>query len=245
VRPDRREAKDASPLKVKEVFVKPTAKDGSFLKAKDGSLLKERRYVVCYNGDQARKDRRDREAIVAALRETLKKGDKALVGNKGYRKFLKPPESGFEIDEKKMKSEARLDGKWVLKTNNTTMSSADIALTYKQLWMVESIFRSIKSLLATRPVYHKMDETIRGHVFCSFLALVLMKELQKRMLAREWNAEWAHVINDLNALTETDVEASDGKRFVIRSEVTGWTGKCFQAAGVALPPTLQLVEGRK
>ena len=102
-----------------------------------------------------------------------------------------------------MRSERRLDGKWVRKTNNKTMSSADVALTYKQLWMVESIFHSVKSLLATRPVFHKQDETIRGHVFCSFLALVLMKELQKRMLAREWEAEWAHVISDLDDLTET------------------------------------------
>lgn len=236
VQPERKKAKDASPLKVKEVFVKRKAKDG---------VITEHRYVVCYNADQARKDRKDREAIVAALREALKKGDKALVGNKGYRKFLKPPQSGFEINEEKMRSEKRLDGKWVLKTNNTTMSSAEVARTYKQLWMVESIFRSVKSLLATRPVYHKLDETIRGHVFCSFLALVLMKELQKRMLARDWEAEWAHVISDLDDLTETQVEASDGKNFIIRSEVTGWTGKCFQAAGVALPPTLQLVVGSR
>jgi transposase len=236
VQPERKKAKDPSPLKVKEVFVKVKAKGGA---------IKERRYVVCYNADQARKDRKDREAIVAALREALKKGDKALVGNKGYRKFLKPPQSGFEINEEKMLSEARLDGKWVLKTNNTTMSSAEVALTYKQLWMVESIFRSVKSVLATRPVFHQRDETIRGHVFCSFLALVLMKELQTRMLAREWEAEWAHVISDLDDLTETQFKASDGKRFIIRSEVTGWTGKCFQAAGVALPATLQLAEGRR
>jgi transposase len=37
--------------------------------------------------------------------------------------------------------------------------------------MVEAWFRSTKSLLQTRPIYHKCDETIRGHVFCSFLAL--------------------------------------------------------------------------
>ena len=236
VQPERKKAKDPSPLKVKEVVVKEKMKDG---------VIKERRYVVCYNADQARKDRKDRkdrEAIVAALREALKKGDKALVGNKGYRKFLKPPQSGFEINEEKMRSEKRLDRKWVLKTNNTTMSSAQVALTYKPLWRAESIFRSVKSHLATRPVFHQRDETIRGHVFCSFLALVLMKELQKRMLAREWEAEWAHVIGDHDALTETSVKASDGKRFIIRSEVKGWTGRCFQAAGVALAPTLQLVE---
>ena len=63
---------------------------------------------------------------------------------------------------------------WVLRTN-TAFAAADVALKYKQLWMVESIFRSAKSLLETRPIYHKVDDTIRGHVFCSFLALVLAK----------------------------------------------------------------------
>jgi transposase len=233
VTPERQKAKDPSPLKVKEVLVKEKAKDGT---------ITERRYVVCYNPDQARKDREDREKIVAALREALNKGEKSLVGNKGFRKFLKTPTEKFEIDEEKMQAEARLDGKWVLKTNNRTLPTADVALTYKQLWMVEAIFRSVKSLLATRPVFHKANETIRGHVFCSFLSLILMKELQERMLAREWDAEWAHVVRDLDDISETQVRATDGKQFILRSEANGWSGKCFQAVGVALPPTLRLVE---
>ena len=72
------------------------------------------------------------------------------------------------------------DGKWVLRTN-TTLPAAEVALKYKQLWMVEHLFRSAKSLLETRPVFHKYDRTIRGHVFCSFLALVLRRALQDRL----------------------------------------------------------------
>ncbi|MFO7695900.1 MAG: hypothetical protein R6X16_01910 [Anaerolineae bacterium] len=53
-------------------------------------------------------------------------------------------------------------------------------------------------------------------------------------------AEWAEVLRDLDALTETEVAASDGKRFVIRSESRGWCGKTYQAAGVAMAPTLRL-----
>ena len=86
----------------------------------------------------------------------------------------------FRIDEAKIAEDARYDGKWVLRTN-TELDSAEVALQYKQLWMVEHWFRSCKSLLQTRPIFHRCDETIRGHVFCSFLALVLRQELQSRL----------------------------------------------------------------
>ena len=86
-------------------------------------LVEDRRYIVCRHEDQAKKDAADREAIIAALREQLKQGDKSLVGNRGYRKYLKGDGSRFEIDEAKRKAEARYDGKWVLRTN-TRLSAA-------------------------------------------------------------------------------------------------------------------------
>lgn len=224
VRPERQRAKDPSPLKVKEVWIE------------------DRRYVVCLNEQQARKDGHDREQIVAQLREKLRSGDKALVGNKGFRKYLEPSGSHFKINQQKISSEARYDGKWVLRTSSD-LPAADIALTYKSLWMVEQLFRSLKSVLETRPIYHKTDETIRGHVFCSFLALVMMCDLQDRMAVRGWSdAEWADVLRDLDTLTETEVTADDGKRFMIRSESKGWCGKAYQAAGVAMSPTIQARE---
>ena len=222
VHPPRVKSDDPSPLKVKEVWVD------------------ERRYVVCLNEDEARKDAADREAIVAALREQLRSGDKSLVGNKGYRRYLSGSDSPhFRIDEAKIAEDARSDGKWVLRTN-TELDSAEVALQYKRLWMVEHWFRSCKSLLQTRPIYHKCDETIRGHVFCSFLALVLRQELQARLEERGHELEWADVIQDLDRLQMVEVE-QDGKRFLLRTEAQGTCGKVFQAVGVALPPTVQQV----
>jgi transposase len=168
----------------------------------------------------------------------LKQGAKSLVGNKGYRKFLKS--KGFEIDRGKIAEEARYDGKWVLRTN-LKLDAAQVALQYKQLWTIERLFRCAKSLVKTRPVFHKCDETIRGHVFCSFLALVLMKELQDRLEAKGYSLEWADVIRDLDRLEEIDIE-QDGKRFVLRTHTSGTCGKVFQAAGVGLPPTLRQIE---
>jgi len=224
VHPAKENSKDPSPLKVKEVWVE------------DG------RYVVCQNEAQARKDAVDRENILLGLEQQLKRGDKSLVGNKGYRKYLKAAGDGFSIDHDKAKQEAKFDGKWVLRTNIDNMKAENIALTYKQLWMVESLFRDMKSLLDTRPIYHKCAETIRGHVFCSFLALLLMRELQEKMDDRGWmDAEWNDVIRDLDALVETKIQTKTGERFIIRGALKGWCGKTFQAAGVAIPPTLQPV----
>ena len=220
VHPKSADRNDPSPLQVKEVWVEDA-----------------RRYVVCLNEDQATKDRHDREAVVASLRDALSKGDKSLVGNKGYRKYLQGGGKQFAVDEDKIKEEARYDGKWVL-TTNMDISPTEVALKYKQLWMVEDVFRSMKSLLDTRPIYHKCDETIRGHVFCSFLALLLRKELEDRLARREWKLEWADIIRDLDNLVEMEVSIS-GKGYVFRGQTPGVAGKVFQACGVALPPTLR------
>lgn len=103
---------------------------------------------------------------------------------------------------------------------------------------MEQLFRDIKSLLATRGVFHQRDETIRGHVFCSFLALVLRKELNRRLEVTGLNFEWADIKQDLKSLQETVIE-ENAKRLAIRSQCKGTCGKVFQAVGVVLPPTIR------
>lgn len=219
VYPDGQATKDPSPLKVKEVWVE------------------DRRYIVCLNPRQARKDAADREAILASLEQQLRQGAKKLVGNKGYQRYLKMAKDSVSIDYLKAEKEARFDGKWVLRTN-TKLSAEKVALKYKELWQVEQVFRDAKSLLQTRPVYHHRDDTIRGHVFCSFLALVLKKELYRRLEAHQEVFEWAHIQQDLSALQETIIEEG-GARLAVRSQCQRTCGKVFQAVGVAMPPTIR------
>jgi hypothetical protein len=214
-------SKDPSPRAVKEVTV------GSH------------RYVMCLNVDQAKKDHADRQAIVEHLRSALKRGDKSLVGNKGYRKYLKTsaPSRRFQIDEDKIKAQEKYDGLWVLQTD-LDLPAKEIALRYKELWMVEQIFRTMKSILENRPIYPKADATIRGHVFCSFLALVLLKELQARMEQRGRVCEWDRLKADLDNLQEVTVQAA-GQPFVIRTQTRGAAGQAIQAAGVAVGPVVR------
>jgi transposase len=221
VYPERRKRRDPAPLKVKEVW------------------WDRQRYIVCLNPAQARKDAADREALIESLEQALKRGARSLVGNQGYRKYLKVKKDSVTIDFKKVKAEERFDGKWVLQTN-TRLPSAEVALRYKELWQVEQIFRKVKSLLETRPIYHQRDDTIAGHVFCSFLALVLLKELEHSLIQAGHDFEWEVVKQDLKALQEVVIE-ENGKTFVLRTASKGLCGKVFQAVGVAMPPTIRVV----
>ena len=108
----------------------------------------------------------------------------------------------------------------------------------KVLWQVEKVFRDIKSLLNTCSFFLKRDATIRGHVFCNFLALVLRKELDQRLSQAGHRFEWAAIKQDLTTLQLVAIE-EEGRRLCIRSLSKGVCGKVFQAVGVAMPPTIQ------
>jgi len=222
VYPESTDRTKPAPLKVKEV------------------IQNGKRYIVCVNQRQARKDAADRQAIIESLEDQLKKGAKSLVGNKGYRRYLKVEKNSARIDTDKVEAEARFDGKWVL-TTDTDLSAEAVALKYKELWQVERVFRDMKSMLETRPVYHQKDANIAGHVFCSFLALVLRKELEQRLASAGHRFEWSDIKQDLRALKQIEINEGDAK-FVVRSQCKGHCGKIFQAVKVALPPTIQEVK---
>jgi len=201
--------------------------------------LAGRRYIVCRNREEMKKDAAARAAILTALERQLKKGDKSLVGNKGYRRFLAQGEDHFAIDRAKAEEDAKFDGVFVLRTN-ADLTPLEAMLCYKRLWMVERAFRTSKSLFATRPIFHKLDETIRGHVSCSFLALVLKKELEDRIANLGHAISLPDILADLDSLTETAVE-QDGKGFLLRSAPRPAASLALRAAGVALPPTVRQI----
>ena len=103
---------------------------------------------------------------------------------------------------------------------------------------MEQVFRDIKSVLETRPIFHQRDETIRGHVFCSFLALVLKKELDRRLEMAGHCFEWSDIKQDLKSLQEVTID-DQGRSLAIRTDCQGTCSKVFQAVSVAIPPTIR------
>ncbi len=198
-----------------------------------------RRYIVCRNEAEAEKDAADRRAIVQALDQQLRRGDKALVGNSAYRRYLRTTtdQRAFEIDPGKLADEARYDGVFVLRTN-ARLTPLQAVLRYRDLILVEQLFRSAKALMRTRPIYHSSDAAIRGHVFCSFLALILRKELDERCRKVGLRPEWGDVLRDLDRLQQATIE-QDGKTWTVRTRADGCAAALLQVAGIAPPPRIQ------
>ncbi|HEY8682002.1 MAG TPA: IS1634 family transposase, partial [Rhodanobacter sp.] len=198
-----------------------------------------RRYVVCRNEEEARKDAETRTALIASLERKLAQGDKALVANAGYRRFLSAPAGhGFAIDPDKVTADAQFDGVFVLRTN-MKLSALAVVLRYRNLLAVEQSFLAAKTLLATRPVFHRTDAAIRGHIGCTFLALLLRKELLDRLVAHRGPIlEWQHIIDDLLDLSIVEVE-QDGRRAILRTAPRPSIDPICRAIGLTLPPIFQ------
>ena len=198
-----------------------------------------RRYVVCRNEAEAEKDRRDRQAIVAALQDALRRGEKALIGNTAYRRYLRKSSAArgervFEIDAGKLAEEARFDGIFVLRTN-ADVTPLQAVLRYRELLQVEQLFRQSKAVFDTRPIFHSSDAAIRGHVFCTFLALLLQKRLNDLASAAGRKVEWRTLLRELDQLSQARMRSSD-KDWLIRTDATPDVAAIFRQAHIALPP---------
>jgi len=208
---ERLRPSDLSPLKVKNV------------------QLCDVRYVVCLNEEEALAQAQNRTAILESLRTKLKQGGKQLIGNKGYRRYLKKQKGLFEIDEKKVSDEQKYDGKYVLRTT-LDIPADQVALRYKDLYRIERVMRQLKSILETRPIYHQKAGNIRGHVFCSFLALKLLKALEFKLNENGLGLSLDRLLSELNEVYTSEVKVGS-KCFTIRSQVEPAASEAIRAVG--------------
>ena len=225
----------------KEVREDVLARPGRYQGVRENLNVKEvfvdsRRYIICVNPEEAEKDKVDREAILATLNERLRtNGPKALISNKGYKRFLKIEKDAVKIDRKKVEDDARFDGKFVLRTN-TELSAGEVAQAYKSLWQVERAFRELKSTLDIRPVFHHNDDMVIGHVMGAFLALRLEIHLMKCLDDAGEKVPWHNLMHDLNDLHMIKVTC-EGKDYLLRTDLVGHAYKAFRAVGVR-PPSM-------
>jgi hypothetical protein len=228
--------------KQKEVSAEVLSRAGRYQKVADNLEVKEvlvgqRRYVVCRNPIEAAKDQAAREAILAKLQQTLsEKGPKAVIGNRGYARFVRVAKGSISINQDAVDADARMDGKFVL-TTNTNMPTAEVATTYKSLWRVERTFREQKSTLEVRPIYHHRDDTSIGHIVASFLALRLEVDLGRRLDEREVPIPWPDLITDLKKIHAVLIEL-EGTRYRLRTAMQGASLHAFHASGARIPASV-------
>ena len=229
----------------KEIGTEVLGRGGRYQDVAENLKVKEvrvddRRYVICLNEEEARKDEAARSAILDHLREKLAGGAMSLVGNKGYARYLRVTKNAVHIDEDKVAAESRYDGKYVLRTN-TDLPAAEVAQTYKSLWRVERAFRETKSTLEVRPIFHHRDDTSIGHIVAGFLALRLEVDLQRRLDKRGIEVSWPTLMRDLSQVQAVHLQTG-GRSYLLRTDFQGAANQAFQAAGVRPPSAVTICE---
>ena len=160
-------------------------------------------------------------------------------GNSAYRRYLRKTGEHkntpiFEIDLGKLAEEARFDGIFVLRTN-AKITPLQAILRYRDLLKVENLFLRTKAVMRTRPIFHSSDAAIRGHVFCSFLALVMQKYLEDLSCQAGVVPEWKSLLRDLDRLQQVRIRHR-GNDWVVRTDVAKPIADLFRHAHIAMPP---------
>jgi Transposase DDE domain len=160
------------------------------LRVKEVRISDHERFVICYNPEQADRDAAVRTRLLAQLQETIAGTDKlsatkraelrgVLSTKPGLHRYLRVTPGGLlRIDQRAVKAEQGLDGKYLLRSSDPHLSAEDIALGYKQLLQVERGWRDMKQVIDLRPVYHRKEERIRAHVLLCWLALLLTRTIE-------------------------------------------------------------------
>jgi len=226
----------AGNLRVKEVTVAPGGQgDGD-----DGA--RAQRFVVCHNPGQADRDAAVRTQLVKHL-ETLIVGSDSwpdrrrdeLVGSlktkPGLRRYLRRTGGGLlRVDAAAIKREAHLDGKWLLRTSDTTLTPDDLAAAYKQLLQVERGWRDMKGALGLRPVFHHREDRIRAHVQLCWLALLLL-----RVVENATDDTWRNVRHELDRMHLVTLATTDGQ-VAQRTATTAGQKSILAALKLGEPP---------
>ena len=189
----------AGNLRVKEVVI-------------DDGTMRDR-FVICHNPEEAKRDEQVREQLLAQIQDQIADTDSLpaaerhklygqLSAKRGYKRFLRQTKTGkLRIDRAAVNAEAHLDGKFLLRTSDPTLTAEDVALGYKQLLEIERAWRDMKTTLDLRPVHHRKEDRIRAHVLLCWLALLLdpnRREPSPRHLAQPPRRAPAHAPRHLH-----------------------------------------------
>ena len=201
--------------------------------------VEDRRYVVCFNPDEAAKDRADRQVTLEKISLKLAKGGlKQLIANRGYKRYLRIARGSATIDEARVKVDARYDGKYVLRTN-TELPADELACAYKHLTWIERLWRDLKDVVELRPIFHwQKRDNVKGHIFVCFLSLYLAALLKRKLAQVDLTVPWDEIMRDLSALRAVTVDLG-GEQYLLRSPLQGSAGKILAALGIKPPPLAQ------
>ena len=177
------------------------------LRVKEVRVSENERFIVCHNPDAAARDAAIRDQMLAKLKDLIDDSDtlttakraelRGVISTKpALNRYLRTTPSGLlRVDAAAIAAEAKLDGKYLLRTADPHLTAEDIAVGYKQLLAIEKAWRDMKQIIDLRPVYHRLEDRIRAHVLLCWLALLLIRIIETRT-----NSTWHHLRPELQRL---------------------------------------------
>ena len=213
------------------------------LEVKEVDLPKlEDRYIVCRNSEAVETDRREREAIVEMLSKRLETGSVKGLLRGAARRYVRTQTGGVSLDRGKIEADARYDGKWVLRTNDTRLTATEAAVAYKGLWQVEEAFRTLKTPLELRPIYHWTERRVRGHITVCFLAFTLRQILKKRLAERSFGGSFVELVEGLSRVRAVVLDDGSGTRYRMRDEIPAVSMPAFHALKIVPPRRIERLD---
>ena len=213
------------------------------LEVKEVNLsMREDRYIVCRNPEAVEADRREREAIVEMLNQRLKAGSVKGLLRGAARRYVRTQTGGVSLDREKIKADARYDGKWVLRTNDTRLTATEAAVAYKGLWQVEEAFRTLKTPLELRPIYHWTEKRVRGHIAVCFLAFTLRQILKERLAKRSFGGSFIALVEGLSRVRAVVLDDGSGTRYRMRDEIPTVSMEAFHALKIVPPRRIERLD---
>ena len=192
-------------------------------------------YVLCYNPDAEERDRASRQVVLENLQSKLDElGPSGLVKNRAYSKFLTIEKASAKIDEEKVSNDEKFDGKYAIRTNSS-LTDEEAALAYKELWRVEQAFRNLKSNLELRPMYHRVESRIRGHIMVCFLALVMESFLAYKLKEIGCQTSVKDILHDVSQVKASKIRVN-GEEQIVRTELQSQANLAFEALVTQAPP---------
>lgn len=194
------------------------------------------RWIVCFNPEEAKRDREERERMVAKLEEMTggRQGvPKRLLRSVAARRFLSIRGGTVSLDATRIAADARYDGKWVLRTH-TGLPACEVAKRYKELWRIERAFRTLKSPLEIHPIYHWSERRVRAHVGVCVLAYGMLRLVELLVEKAKLGISGEETLRRLERMTVNKASIGD-LALRIRSDLTVEQKQIFAALRVSPP----------
>ncbi len=198
------------------------------------SIIKDQ-IVATYSSKRAKKDRVDRERLIEKARQMVAK-DIPVNDKRGAKKYINTNIDSIEMNENKIVADSKWDGYYSIEFSNKNLTAVEVLDAYHSLWRIENLFRTLKTQLEARPIWHWTPTRIQGHFCLCFMALVLERTIEIECFNKFNETSPSSIRAAINSLQVSKLTANDGKAYYVFSKLSKYAQSILDIAKIKTPP---------